>query len=58
MEKASAEVQRLKEFLASPERLRDLAITKYKGNVEKATKEVKDKLQKLTGETFEAPFEK
>ena len=58
LEEASKEVQRLKDVLKDPERLKDLAILRYKGNVEKAKKEVQDKLRKYTGETFEAPIEK
>ena len=58
LEEESAEVKRLKEVLSDPTRLKDYAIARYKGNVEKAEKEIKEKLRKLTGETFEVPIQK
>jgi hypothetical protein len=58
MEEASEEVKRLKEVLADPVRIKDLALARFKGNVEKAKKEIREKLRKMTGEIFEAPIEK
>jgi hypothetical protein len=50
------EVKRLKGILADPTRLDDYATMKFKGDAEKAAKDLEKRLKELTGEVFEAPF--